>query len=137
MAYKDRFNKQGHYKKYDDPYNDGRNNPKRRNGCKFGYNKNDHPYVSGWKIINKELVSFYCSVNPNVGVEIVENAQGKEYQKWLCTVSYPKSAKRDELFTGFFDPDTKKVTIPDINIMLHPNARVRSGRGGVWFMNNN
>ncbi|MFW6025803.1 MAG: hypothetical protein ACOCRX_05615 [Candidatus Woesearchaeota archaeon] len=126
--------RRGYTKSYSGNYN--RSNRKRKNGCKFGFNKNDDPYISGFKVIRGELASFYCSRNPRVGVEVVETKAGKEYEKWLCSVEFKKSYREDQLYTGFFDPQTKKCFIPDMNIMLDPNARVSSGRGGIWFMNN-
>jgi len=133
------YNNNGYNRQYNGRgpnYNQNRNQGKRKNGCKYGINKNDDPYISGWKIINNILVSFYCSVNPNVGVEVVKNKQGKEYHKWLCTIEFPNSYEKKRLETGFFDPKEQKVFIPEMNLVLAPKARVSSGRGGVWFINN-
>ena len=127
-----RYNNNGYNNKN---YNQQRSNKKRKNGAKFGFNKNEDPYISGWKVIKGEMASFYASRNPNEGKRIETTRDGKEYEMWLVSVEFQNSYREDQLYTGFYDPDTKKCFVPDMNILLDPRARVSDGKGGVWFIN--
>jgi hypothetical protein len=111
-------------------YRDSSNNQyTKHSGAKMGLGKNGLRYIQAWNYSKSHgMVSMISSQRsedaknkkgerlPNVCV----NRSGEQLEIWVCKFK-PKMGN-EFLRTGFFNPNTKKLFIPDEFMMASPNS---------------
>ena len=108
--------------------NNGRQNNYKTTGCQWGRTKKGDKYLYGWnKSKSMGLMTFSAFFQ-----EEGKTSEGRTYHQYLVKVNCDKWAK-EQLFTGFFNPQTQKLVIPDLRrgMVANPNAgqgRTRSGK---------
>ena len=91
-------------------YND---RPSKRSGAKYGTGKNSKPYVQGWKATKGGMMKF-------IACPTEKGMVSEQCEQWVVnmTVGYNKP----QVMTAFYNVNTKRLIIPDINFVLNPNA---------------
>ncbi|PZP44044.1 MAG: hypothetical protein DI598_14965 [Pseudopedobacter saltans] len=91
--------------------------PRKKSGARYSNDKNGNPCVTGWNASRSNgLVSFLCV--PYRGTKTHETS-GKPWQNWMVKVQ-PKMGKQF-IVSGLFSPQTKKVIISELGLVLNPN----------------
>ncbi len=121
----------GEYYEYDNSnrnYNGGgrRNNNRRppkytKNGhpaksqCRMKPDKTGRPCITGWNVSKERgfitMVSVPCKDF---------KTKSKNSDKWVASVKFADGKKT---FTAFYNTMTKKLTIPDLDMVANPNAQ--------------
>lgn len=104
------------------PYNPNyrRNDaPKKKSGAKMGQcvvksTGESKPYISGWMVRNRRMYKAIC------GPCNEYKTKSPNSEKWL--VKYSVDMEMPQLVTGFYNTLTRKLTIPDLSIVLNPSA---------------
>lgn len=117
---------------YNNYNNNNNNQPKKKSGCTFksgSSTKNGADCISGWnKSKTRGFITLVaCPVRDGL---IVSNKNGKDYEKWVATIKFARNFD-EKTFTAFYDPDTKKLRIPDIQMTASPNSP-NGGYFGGW-----
>jgi hypothetical protein len=104
----------------------------KKSGCKFrsaSQNRNNADCITAWNNSKSRgfITLIACPVRDSL---IVANERGYEYEKWVVTIKFKRDFS-EKTFTGFFDPATKKLRIPDIQMTASPNAS-NGGFFGGW-----
>lgn len=102
--------------------------PKKKSGCAYksaSQTANNVPCIYGWnKSKTRGFISFVAC--PSRKEVIVPNSHGKEYEKWVATITYNGGLDK-KTFTAFFDPDSKKLRIPDLRMTASPTTNYFGG----------
>lgn len=93
------------------PYN--RNEPaKKRSGCRIGTDKKQRPCVTAWNVSKTRgfmsMVAVPCDK---------AKTKSPNSDKWVVSIKFPDGKKT---FTGFYNVVSKKLTIPDLNMVANP-----------------
>lgn len=87
------------------------------------------PYIRGWNFSRRHgMLSFLC-----VPTKDIKTASPNS-EKWVCKVQYEK--QRPQHVTAFYHPNSGKVTIPDLQMVLNPKAP-NGGYCGRFFQTRN
>lgn len=90
----------------------------------MGTNKNSgRPYITGWNAVGGVMKSFIA--NPTN--DTAKTARGVVREKWVVNLS-ANGGMSERTVTGFYDPNTGKMYMPDVNMVASLNAP----RGGYW-----
>ena len=99
---------------YDD--RNSRNNnqpPKKKSGARMGTDKKNRPCITAWNVSKTRgfisMVSVPCEKF---------KTKSKNSDKWVASVKFPDGVKT---FTAFYNTVTKKLTIPDLNMVANPS----------------
>ncbi len=103
----------GNNRNYNRGYGNGyRNQPRKKSGCKLGQDKKQRPCITGWnKSKARGFMSFVAIPCNNF------KTKSKNSDKWVVTAQFPDGKKT---FTGFYNTVTKKLTIPDLQMVANP-----------------
>lgn len=86
------------------------------------------PYIQGWKATRRGLVSIIAS--PAIDAKTKSPTQ----EKWVAKVSI--GYENPFLANAFYNTATKKLTLPDLKLVLNPRAP-RGGYCGSFFTRKN
>lgn len=86
---------------------------RKKSGSKLGTDKKGRPCVTGWnKSQSRGFVSFVaCPANS-------PKTKSPNSDKWVVSMSFADGKKT---FTGFWNVQTKKLTIPDLQMVANPS----------------
>jgi hypothetical protein len=110
------------------PYSNNRSNNtnrtyKKRSGATIGVTRNGDnqgkPYVTGWCLINKQLVKFLCTPYKKTGDH--KNGKGETIENWMVKVQ--PSLGAGYITSGIYYQGSRKVRIPSMNIVINPSVR--------------
>lgn len=108
--------------------NDKPEKPKKYSGCEAGKDKNDNPYVRGWKYDKTNgLRSFYAcpySGGAKGGTKRVTSQEGVIWENWMVRVQ--KTGVPDYIVSGMYDVAKKRVIIKELSFVMNP----KGGKGG-------
>ncbi|MCG8329800.1 MAG: hypothetical protein MI974_19040 [Chitinophagales bacterium] len=105
--------------------NGGYRNRKKRTGAKMGVNENSgRPYITGWNVSRRYGMRKFIA-NPTDLMATTKN--GKERQQWVCNVEMDGGMTKRTV-TGFYDESSKKLYMPDLNMV----ASINAPNGGYW-----
>lgn len=82
----------------------------KRSGSKYGVSaKNDNkPYVQAWRLENGQIMTLIASPSDKGSVS-------EQTFHWTCKVQIGRG--KPFLTTGFWNPNTRKLTIPDLGLV--------------------
>ncbi|KAA9339865.1 hypothetical protein F0P96_04410 [Hymenobacter busanensis] len=80
-----------------------------------GKERVDAPCINAWKVQDRKILSL-------VAVPCSDTTtKSKNSEKWVCTLTLGKTGRK-ETETGFYNPETGKLTIPDRQMVVNPKA---------------
>jgi len=86
--------------------------PRKKSGCKLGQDKKQRPCITGWnKSKQRGFISFVAVPCNNAKTKSANS------DKWVATVQFPDGKKT---FTAFYNVNSKKLTIPDLQMVANP-----------------
>ncbi len=94
---------------------------KKKSGAKFGFSNGeaDRPFVRGWRVTRRfGLITYLCG--PNKKTKRVTSKTGKEWENWTCKIQFGDGNSR--LISCLYNPQSKKVTISELGLVINPNA---------------
>jgi len=111
MAYGNRGYSRGVYNR--NYNNNWQRQPKKKSGCRIGTDKKGRPCITGWNVSkNRGFVSF-------VAVPCKDfKTKSPNSDKWVVSAKFQDGVKT---FTGFYNANSKKLTIPDLNMVANPS----------------
>lgn len=95
-------------------YSKSRNTNKKYSGSKTGTLRNGGTWISGWKATKRFGIVSVIASSRKDGKKAV-NKNGEELILFVCEI---KSALTKQLSTGFYNQNTKRLSIPDFNILI-------------------
>ncbi|TRX70526.1 hypothetical protein [Carboxylicivirga sp. M1479] len=85
----------------------------KRSGAKLGTDKKSRPVVTAWNKSKSrgfiKMVAIPCNKT---------KTKSPNSDKWVATVTFPDGKKT---FTAFWNVNTKKLTIPDLEMVANPS----------------
>lgn len=99
---------------------------KAKSGASSGIDKNGKPYVSGWMVRRRQMISLFAS--PYKGTHEVKTQNGRIWHTWILKI-VNKDAMTETVRPCLYDPSTKRVFCQDLDIMLSPNTKRRMTNG--------
>ncbi len=106
-------------------YRDNNRSYKKKSGCRVTMKDTNVPIVSAWKKSKKGFVTLYA--RPYKNSQIRKFDDGKEYINLFVTITN-KDTMQVTKTSGLFHFDTKKLYLPEFNLVANP----RGGRGGYF-----
>ena len=97
--------------------------PKKHSGATSGVDKNDNPYVRGWKYDKRNGLRSFLAC-PYKGTKEVTSRTGRVWHNWMVKVT--PQGQQSFIVSGLYDPQTKVVIIPELGFTMNP----KGGRGG-------
>nr|WP_321356639.1 hypothetical protein [uncultured Draconibacterium sp.] len=98
---------------YSRGYRNDNRQPKKKSGCRLGQDKKGRPCITFWNVSKtRGFIS---------GVAVpCDKAKTKSpnSDKWVVSVRFPT---KKETFTGFYNVNSKKLTIPDLAMVANPS----------------
>nr|WP_319398211.1 hypothetical protein [uncultured Carboxylicivirga sp.] len=92
--------------------------PRKKSGCKYNPNaKNGAEVMTGWNKSRKGFMSFIAS--PHKTKSKIKHPNGGNTELWMVKITM---GIQEVWHTGFFNPTTKKLTIPALTMVANPNA---------------
>lgn len=95
--------------------NNGYNNnrpAKKKSGCRIGTDKKQRPCITAWNVSKSRgfisMVAVPCKD---------AKTKSKNSDKWVASIKFPDGKKT---FTGFYNVVSKKLTIPDLDMVANP-----------------
>jgi len=94
----------------------------KKSGCKAHFrNESDgsvNMFLTAWKVDKTNgLVNMIASERKAGG-----ETKNPNQLRFTCKFTFVNSMRKPELFTGFYNMTTKKLTIPELNLVANPNA---------------
>lgn len=122
-------NRQYDNSRYDNRGNSRRNDgpQKKRSGAKSGTGKNGKPYIQGWKATRNGMIKIIAGPTSKGMVS-------EQCEQWVCKVTVGYGAP--QTMTAFYNVNTKRLIIPDMNFVLNPNAP-NGGYTGPFYKTRN
>jgi len=109
MSYGNGYNRGGYGSRN---YNNQNRQPRKRSGSKLGTDKKGRPCVTGY---NKSKSRGFITL---VAIPCKKfETKSPNSDKWVATVQFPDGKKT---FTAFWNTQTKKLTIPDLQMVANP-----------------
>lgn len=110
------------------PANYNQSPQKKRSGAKMVMTKTGVRCITGWNYSRTHGMISLVAVqkrggkasNGNIHVNECMTKTGQVREVWACTIQ--KKFQKDVTFTGFFDPMSNKLRIPDLNMVASVNA---------------
>lgn len=94
--------------------NNRSNNGKKYSGSKTGKTSSGATWISGWKATKRFGIVSVIASSRKDGKK-THNKNGEELIMFVCNI---KSALTKQLATGFYNDNTKRLSIPDFNIVI-------------------
>lgn len=98
---------------YNNQYNGYRQPPKKKSGCKLGQDVKSRPVITAWNVSKTRgfitMVAVPCKD---------AKTKSKNSDKWVASVKFADGKKT---FTAFYNVVTKKLTIPDLDMVANPS----------------
>jgi hypothetical protein len=111
-------------------WNQSQPQQKKRSGCESGKDKNDTPYVRGWKYDKTNgLRSFYAC--PYSKTKRVKSQNGSEWENWMIKVQH--SDKTTTLHSCLYEISTKKVFIKEFGFVMNPKGGYKGYVGPYYY----
>lgn len=86
--------------------------PRKKSGCKIGQDKTGRPCITGWnKSRSRGFLSFVAVPCKDA------KTKSPNSDKWVASVQFPDGKKT---FTAFYNVNTKKLSIPDLQMVANP-----------------
>ena len=96
---------------------------RKRSGAKMTQGKNQAGesmrVISAWKVSKRFGMIKLVACQRKDG-KTAETRGGHLREMWVCNIQ--KAMCKDETYTGFFDDSSKKLRIPDLNLVASCNA---------------
>lgn len=110
------YNKQtGEYYDYTNQRHTNRSNNqsrKKKSGCRIGTDKKNRPCITAWNVSKSRgfmsMVSVPCKD---------AKTKSKNSDKWVASIKFPTGKKT---FTAFYNVVSKKLSIPDLDMVANP-----------------
>lgn len=132
MSYRDRS-----FRDYDN--RGGRNEPKKHTGCKTGsyvakkgsaHGKGTEvPFVRGWNYSKRHGMRTFLA-SPYSKTKQHKSKTGRIWENWMVTVQ--QEGQKDFTVSGLYDPQSRKVIINELSMVMNPNAP-RGGYCGRFY----
>ena len=88
---------------------------KKKSGCKMGQN-NGKPWIQAWNASKgRGLISLIASPAKKF------KTKSKISDKWVVKLTIKRTLET-KLYTGFYNTQTKKLTIPDLGMVANPST---------------
>lgn len=98
------------------PYN-RQGPPRKRSGCKLKTDKNGNRCIVGWnKSKSRGFVTFIASPHKDKAKRLPKKGNS---EVWMVKMTQGINVV---WHVGLYTPDTKKLKIPDLNMVANPNA---------------
>ncbi|MDB5230437.1 MAG: hypothetical protein JWN76_1242 [Chitinophagaceae bacterium] len=102
----------------------GTSEQKKHSGCHAGKDKNDNPYVQGWKYSRRDGMRSFLATPYSKTKSVKSADSGIEWQNWMVKIS--QEGKLPQITGGMYNPATKKVIVKDLGYIMNP----KGGKGG-------
>lgn len=110
--------------------------PKAKSGAKMGMDKNGKPYVNGWFIQNKNLISLFAF--PHKESKEIKTKTGQLWETWVLKIQN-KGTLTESIRPCLYQPSTGRVFCQELDIMLSPKTKRRDtvgqGYAGSYLKN--
>jgi len=104
----------------------------KRSGCKLHLrNEQDGSvtmFITAWKADKTNGLVNMIASERKAGSE----TRNPNQLRFTCKFTFVNAMRKPELFTGFYNKTTKKLTIPELSMVANPNAS-RGGYFGRYF----
>jgi len=95
----------------------------KKSGCKMHMRNNQdgsvQMFLTAWKVDKTNgMINMIASPRVQGGSE----TRNPNQSRFTCKITFVNSMRKPELFTGFYNHSTKKLTIPDLQLVANPNA---------------
>lgn len=94
----------------------------KKTGCTYGVDKNNQPYVRGWRATKMGIITYYaCHYS---GTNVHESKGGRQWANVMVKIKVPNFP--ETITSGLWDVASNKVIVNKEGIVMNP----KGGKGG-------
>lgn len=85
----------------------------KHSGCTAGTGKTGKPYIQGWRLVYGQM----CKMIASPAKEFKTKSENSD--RWIVNLV---CGINKAVYNGFYNVETKKLTIPDLGLVANPKA---------------